>query len=62
MVVKKTAKKKISIKNIPSLVVKNLDLNKLKVSPSNVIDNAKPDIRIFCSASQPQGFSLMIIS
>ena len=39
--------KKIDFKNIQSLVPKNLNLNKLKVNPLNVIEDTKSKIGNF---------------
>ena len=41
---KRAKKKSVSLKNIQSLVPKNLNLNKLKVNPLNVIENTKSKI------------------
>ena len=44
---KRAKKKSVSLKNIQSLVPKNLNLNKLKVNPLNVIENTKSKIGNF---------------
>ena len=45
-------KKKIVLKNIKSLVPKNLRLNNLKVNPSNLFEGTKKKIGNFISTSR----------